>query len=174
MISCIPDTQNEDTQFIDNRVRCFLSIKQKISTLNISRIRTHTLYKLKTSVVNFVASYHARLLTTWVISVCKRGRTKCFFPSEVRNNTLAKAGTSSLDRLTPNNTIPLILTYYRSKSSKIVKPMSNSIIDTIVYQQLIFKTKGTQDFTSLFFNEDIKWISIRKKADYWHFLKTES
>jgi len=42
-----------------------------------------TLYRVKTSVVSLVASYHDRRFTTWVISVLSRGRTKCFFPRDV-------------------------------------------------------------------------------------------
>lgn len=75
-----------------------LYIMQKISTL----------YRLNTSVVSLVASYQARLLTTWVISVRRRGRTMCFFPREVRNSILAKAGTNSLDKLTFSNMTPFI------------------------------------------------------------------
>lgn len=71
----------------------------------------HTLYRVKTSVVSLVASYHERRFTTWVISVLSSGRTKCFFPSEVCRRILAKDGTTSLDKLTFNNTTPFTVTW---------------------------------------------------------------
>lgn len=71
----------------------------------------HTLYRVKTSVVSLVASYHERRFTTWVISVLSSGRTKCFFPSEVCRRILAKEGTTSLDKLTFNNTTPFTVTW---------------------------------------------------------------
>lgn len=78
----------------------------------------HTLWRLKISVVNLEASYHARRLITWVISVRSKGRTKCFFPSEVRKRILAKAGTTSLVKLTLSSTTPWITTWTIKKADK--------------------------------------------------------
>ena len=69
-----------------------------------------TLYRLRTSVVNFVASYHARRLITWVISVRRRGRTMCFFLRGVCKSIRANAGMTSLDKLTPTRTTPFTST----------------------------------------------------------------
>uniref|UniRef100_A0A7C9APB0 Uncharacterized protein n=1 Tax=Opuntia streptacantha TaxID=393608 RepID=A0A7C9APB0_OPUST len=69
------------------------------------------LYNFKTSVVSLVASYHARRFTTCVISVRNSGRTKCFFPNEVRRRILANAGTTSLDRSALSSTTASMTTF---------------------------------------------------------------
>lgn len=122
---------------------------------NTSDAENNTLYRLKTSVVSLVASYQARRFTTWVISVRRRGRTMCFFPREVRNSILAKAGTSSLDKLTFSNMTPFISSWETCHVELILKLATESRIILDQKSHLHQYNKWSQIPAILFQNSEL-------------------